>query len=90
MGSLKVKLTRSFAGAPQDQLATIRGLGLRKFGDEKLLPDTKAVRGLVFKVKHLVTAEPSPEEFKKRRRNKPRKIRARDAARARQQQQAGQ
>jgi len=84
MGSLKVKLTKSFAGASVDQMAAISGLGLRKFGHERLLPDTPAVRGLVFKVKHLVTAEPSAEEFKKRTRLKPRKIRARDAARAKQ------
>jgi large subunit ribosomal protein L30 len=82
MGSLKVKLVKSFAGAPVDQLAAIQGLGLRKFGDSRLLPDTKAVRGMVFKVKHLVTAEPSQEEFKKRTRMKPRKVRAREAARA--------
>jgi len=82
MGSLKVKLIRSFSGASVDQLAAVQGLGLRKFGDSKLLPDTKAVRGMVFKVKHLVTQEASPEEFKKRKRNKPRKVRAREAARA--------
>ena len=88
MGSLKVKLVKSFAGAPVDQVGAIRGLGLRKFGDERLLPDTKSVRGMAFKVKHLVTAEPSPEEFKKRVRTKPRKVRAREAARAKREQAA--
>jgi large subunit ribosomal protein L30 len=84
MGSIKVKLTKSSAGSPVDHLATIAGLGLKKFGDERLLPDTKAVRGMVFKVKHLVSSEPAPGEYKKRQRMKPRKIRARDAARAKQ------
>jgi len=84
MGSLKVKLTKSSAGASAEQLATIKGLGLRKFGQERMLPDTPAVRGMVFKVKHLVAAQPSAEEHRKRTRLKPRKIRARDAARAKQ------
>ncbi len=83
MGSLKVKLTKSFAGASVDQLGAITGLGLKKFGDERLLPDTKAVRGMVFKVKHLVTQEVVDQEFKPRQRRKPRKIVQRDRARAR-------
>jgi large subunit ribosomal protein L30 len=86
MGSLKVKLTKSIAGAPEDQVAAVIGLGLRKFGDTKVLPDTKAVRGMVFKVKHLVAQEASQEEFKKRKRMKPRKVRAREAARAQREQ----
>lgn len=84
MGSLKVTLTKSYAGSPGDQLATIEGLGLRKLGDSRLLPDTPEVRGMVWKVRHLVKEEPSQEPFQKRRRLKPRKIRARDAARAKQ------
>ena len=86
MGSLKITLKKSFAGAPEDQVAAIIGLGLRKFGDTRVLPDTKAVRGMVFKVKHLVAQEASQEEFKKRKRMKPRKVRAREAARAKREQ----
>jgi large subunit ribosomal protein L30 len=82
MGSLRIRLTKSFAGSSAEVLATIRGLGLRKFGDTRLLPDTPAVRGMVWKVRHLVSEEQSQEPFKKRSRLKPRKIRARDAARA--------
>jgi large subunit ribosomal protein L30 len=88
MGSIRVTLKKSFSGSPEDQLAAIRGLGLRKFGDSKLLPDTPAVRGMVFKVKHLVAQEASQEEFKKRTRTKPRKVRAREAARAKREQAA--
>jgi large subunit ribosomal protein L30 len=88
MGSLKVTLKKSFSGSSVDQLATIRGLGLRKFGDSKLLPDTPEVRGMVFKMKHLVSAEPVQDEFKKRTRHKPRKVRAREAARAKREQAA--
>ncbi|HYV48194.1 MAG TPA: 50S ribosomal protein L30 [Myxococcaceae bacterium] len=82
MGSLKVTLKKSFSGSSADQLAAITGLGLRKFGDTRLLPDTPEVRGMVFKMQHLVSAEPVQEEYKKRKRMKPRKVRAREAARA--------
>jgi large subunit ribosomal protein L30 len=88
MGSIKVTLKKSFSGSSVDQLATIQGLGLRKFGDTRLLPDTPAVRGMAFKMKHLVSMEPVQDEYKKRRRTKPRKVRAREAARAKQEQAA--
>jgi large subunit ribosomal protein L30 len=88
MGSLKVTLKKSFSGSPLDQVAAIRGLGLRKLGSSKLLPDTPAVRGMAFKMKHLVSVEPVQDEFKKRTRHKPRKVRAREAARAKQEQAA--
>lgn len=81
--AIKIKLTKSFSGSSVDQLATIEGLGLKKFGDERLLKDTPAVRGMVNKVRHLVTAETVQGEAPKTARRKPRKIRARDAARAR-------
>ena len=80
--ALKIKLIKSFAGASFDQLATIQGLGLKKFGDEKLLQDTPAIRGMVFKVKRLVSSEVVAGEAPKRQRRKPRKIIRRDQARA--------
>ncbi|HEX9996056.1 MAG TPA: 50S ribosomal protein L30 [Abditibacterium sp.] len=52
---MKVKLTRSPIGNPKDQKATVAALGLRKMGAVKELPDNGSVRGMVFKVKHLVT-----------------------------------
>lgn len=79
---IKIKLVKSFAGASERQLATIAGLGLRKFGQERLLKDTPAIRGMIFKVQHLVSQEVVNEEPKLRERRKPRKIRVRDAARA--------
>jgi len=88
MGSLKVTLKKSFSGSSVDQLATIEGLGLRKFGDTRLLPDTPAVRGMVFKMKHLVSVEQVQGDYQKRKRMKPRKVRAREAARAKREQAA--
>jgi large subunit ribosomal protein L30 len=81
---LKLKLIKSFAGASETQLRTIRGLGLRKMGQVRILKDTPAIRGMVFKVKHLVSQEVTPEEPQVRRRRKPRKIELRDRARAQQ------
>jgi large subunit ribosomal protein L30 len=80
---LKIKLYRSIAGSSEDQLRTIQGLGLRKFGDERLLKDTASIRGMIFKVKHLVSHEVVTQEPPPSKRMKPRKIRARDASRAR-------
>ena len=79
---IKVKLVKSHSGASERQLGTIIGLGLRGFGSESLLKDTKAIRGMVAKVRHLVEMETVKEEPKTRVRRKPRKIRMRDAARA--------
>ena len=53
--SLKIKLVRSaVASVKKDQTATCRAMGLRKIGDVATLPDNPSVRGMIFKVKHLV------------------------------------
>jgi len=78
---LKIKLVKSFAGAADTQLRTIAGLGLRKLGQERILRDTPAIRGMIFKVRHLVRQEVVAEEPLPRPRRKPRKIRRRDEAR---------
>lgn len=52
--SVTVQLVRSVIGTNQSQRATVRGLGLRKLNSVKELEDTPAVRGMIFKVKHLV------------------------------------
>jgi large subunit ribosomal protein L30 len=85
---LKVKLVKSFASAPDTQLRTVAGLGLKKLGQERVLEDTPAIRGMVFKVKHLVSHEVVAEEPSKRERRKPRKVRAREQARAKRAQEA--
>lgn len=82
--ALKITLVKSFAGAPDTQLRTIRGLGLRKMGQERILQDTPAIRGMVFKVKHLVSHEVTDQPPPIRKRHKPRKIAVRDRARGKQ------
>lgn len=80
--ALKIRLFKSLAGASETQLATLTGLGLKKFGQEKLLQDTPSIRGMIFKVKHLVSHEVVSEAAPTPKRRKPRKIVRRDRARA--------
>ena len=79
---IKVMLWKSHSGADVSQVGTLVGLGLRKIGDTKLLKDTPSIRGMVYKVKHLIHQETVKEEPQGRKRLKPRKIRLRDARRA--------
>lgn len=81
--AIKVKLVKSVAGAPADQKAAVTGLGLGRFGSERLLKDTPSIRGMIFKVQHLVSHTVVAEEAPAPARRKPRKIVLRDRARAR-------
>lgn len=80
--AIKVKLVKSISGSSKEMVDTVHGLGLKKFGEERLLKDTPSIRGLVFKVKHLVTSEVVSQEAPVPKRRKPRKIVVRDRARA--------
>ena len=53
---MKIKVTqrKSAIGRPQRQRDTLRGLGLRKLNQSRILDDTPAVRGMINKVSHLV------------------------------------
>ena len=55
--TLRVKQVKSKIGHPKDQGDTMRSLGLRRINDVAELPDNPSVRGMVFKVRHLVTVE---------------------------------
>lgn len=54
MKKLKVTLRRSTIGATERQQATVKGLGLRRVADTRVLENTPAVRGMVKRVIHLV------------------------------------
>ena len=56
-GSVKVTLIKSTNGCLKDQQATVKALGLTKIRTSNVLPDNAATRGMIFKVKHLVTVE---------------------------------
>ena len=55
--TVKVTLIKSTAGCLKDQQATVRALGLTKIRSTNVLPDNDAIRGMIFKVKHLVAVE---------------------------------
>lgn len=54
---IKVTQVGSTIGRPDDQHATLLGLGLRKIGNVRVLEDTPSVRGMVKKVNHLIRVE---------------------------------
>ncbi|MPY68335.1 50S ribosomal protein L30 [Deinococcus sp. SDU3-2] len=55
--TVKVTLRRSVIGRPENQVQTVKALGLRKIGDTRELVDTPAVRGMIKTVQHLVEVE---------------------------------
>ncbi|HRU40473.1 MAG TPA: 50S ribosomal protein L30 [Candidatus Diapherotrites archaeon] len=54
MAKLKVKLIKSIIGRKDDQIATVRALGLKKINSEVEHNDTPQIRGMIQKVIHLV------------------------------------
>ena len=55
--TIKVTQVKSAIAKNSDQLRTLKAMGLGKIGRTVELPDNAAVRGMVFKVKHLVSVE---------------------------------
>ena len=48
-------------GRKFDQEQTLKGLGLNKLHRSRVLEDTPAVRGMIFKVRHLLRIEEASE-----------------------------
>lgn len=57
MGKLKITQKRSVIGCTQVQRDTMRALGLKKIRQQVEHNDTPAIRGMIFRVKHLVQVE---------------------------------
>jgi large subunit ribosomal protein L30 len=59
MSDVKIKITqvRSLIGRPQKHRRIVRALGLRRNQTAVIHNDTPAIRGMVFKVRHLVNVE---------------------------------
>jgi large subunit ribosomal protein L30 len=57
--SLRIKLVKSAIGHTERQKATVRALGLRRLHQVVVQPDNEAVRGMIFKIQHLVSVEPA-------------------------------
>ena len=54
---IKVTLTKSPIGYPQDHKITVRTLGLKKIRQAVVHDDTPQIRGMLYQVRHLVQAE---------------------------------
>ena len=54
---LKVTLVRSTIGFNETQAKTVEGMGLRRLNHTVELPDTPETRGMIHKVRHLVTVQ---------------------------------
>ena len=52
---LKITLLKSTIGFNRTQAETVRGMGLRRINSSVELADTPATRGMIHKVRHLVT-----------------------------------
>jgi large subunit ribosomal protein L30 len=55
--TLRITLVKSPISCPKDQKATVRALGLRRMNMTAEQADTPAIRGMIFKVQHLVKVE---------------------------------
>jgi large subunit ribosomal protein L30 len=54
---LKITLKRSLIGYEKSQRLTANALGLGKVGSIAVQPDNDAIRGMVFKIKHVLDVE---------------------------------
>ena len=50
MEQVKITLTRSLIGYPQDQRATVKALGLGKINSTVVKNDTPTIRGMITKL----------------------------------------
>ena len=55
MATIKVKQIKSKIGYPVDQKRTLEALGLHKISQVVEKEDSPAIRGMIRKVRHLVT-----------------------------------
>ena len=55
--TLRITQIRSGIGLARDQRATVRALGIKRMNGTVEQADSPAIRGMIFKVKHLVKVE---------------------------------
>ena len=54
---IKVTLLKSSIGNRKNQKENLKGLGLKKINNSRILENTPSVRGMIQKVQHLVRIE---------------------------------
>jgi large subunit ribosomal protein L30 len=63
-GKIKITLVKSMIGRPEKHRRVLRGMGLTKLNRTVELEDTPSIRGMVYKVSHLVKTEEMIDETK--------------------------
>jgi large subunit ribosomal protein L30 len=54
---IRIQQVKSAGGHPKDQGRTVRALGIRRLNQIVEHTDTPQIRGMIFKVRHLVKVE---------------------------------
>ncbi len=62
MAKLRISWRKSAIGYGGDQKRTIQALGLRRLGHTVEHEDTRAIRGMITKVRHLVNVAEVPQD----------------------------
>jgi large subunit ribosomal protein L30 len=62
MARLRISWQKSAIGYGGDQKRTIQALGLRRLGHSVEHEDTRAIRGMINKVRHLVKVAEVPQD----------------------------
>jgi large subunit ribosomal protein L30 len=57
MAKVKITLVKSPIGCKPDQVATVKALGLNKLQSSTIKEENDAIKGMIFKIKHLVKVE---------------------------------
>lgn len=59
--AISVKQIRSEIGHPETMRRTLRALGLRHHQQTVRLPNSASIRGMLYKVRHLIEVSPAQE-----------------------------
>ena len=62
MAKIRVTLTKSGIGDKKDQRRTLKSLGLRRLNQSVVHNDSASVRGMINKVRHLVSITEATDE----------------------------
>mgnify|MGYP001474388591 CR=1 FL=1 len=57
MGKIKVTLIKSTIGRLEVQQKTVEALGLKKIGSSNVFEDGPEIRGMIYRVRHLVKVD---------------------------------
>tara|TARA_B100000989_G_scaffold48204_1_gene31441 strand:+ start:312 stop:494 length:183 start_codon:yes stop_codon:yes gene_type:complete len=57
MAKVKVTQLKSLIGRKNNHRLSVKGLGLKRIGDSKILEDTPSIRGMIKQVEYLLSVE---------------------------------